>query len=71
MWLQKLNKLDDRKISILKKGIGIESEKYANKLEIKKCENKLKMELSDHRTRDKQKSNSKAFAIPILTACGL
>ena len=27
--------LDDRKISILKWGIGIESEKYPNKLEIK------------------------------------
>ena len=39
------------KISILKKGIGIESEKYANKLEIKKYGNKLKMELSDHRTK--------------------
>ena len=36
--------------SILKKGIGIESEKYANKLDIKKYENKfnLKVELSDH-----------------------
>ena len=35
----------------LKKGIGIESEKYANKLEIKKYGNKLKMELSDHRAK--------------------
>ena len=53
------------------KGIGIESEKYTNKLEIKKYGNKLKMELSDYRTKDKQKINSKAFAIPILTASGL
>ena len=51
-----------------KKGIGIESEKYANKLAIKKYGNKLKMELSDLEQRDKQKINSKAFAIPILTA---
>ena len=36
-WPQKLNKLDDRKS--LERGIGIESEKYANKLEIKKYEN--------------------------------
>ena len=43
------------KISILKKGMGIESEKYANKLEIKKYGNKLKMELSDHRTKKKVK----------------
>ena len=35
---KKLNKLDDRKISILKRGIGIESETYANKLEIKNME---------------------------------
>ena len=28
----------------------------------------LKMELNDHRTKDKQKINFKAFAIPILTA---
>ena len=34
-----------------KRAIGIESEKYANKLEIKKYGNKLKMELSDHRTK--------------------
>ena len=33
-----------------KRGIGIESENHANKLEIKKYGNKLKMELSDHRT---------------------
>ena len=33
------------------KGIGIESEKYANKLEIKKYGNKLKMELIDHRIK--------------------
>ena len=36
------------KFLILKKGIGIESEKYVNKLEIKKYGNKLEMELSDH-----------------------
>ena len=48
---KKLNKLDDKKISILKRGIGIESQKYANKLDIKKYGNKLKMELSDHRTK--------------------
>ena len=47
---KKLNKLDDKKISI-KKRKGIESKKYANKLEIKKYVNKLKMELSDHRTK--------------------
>ena len=39
------------KFSILKKEVGIKSEKYANKLEIKKYGNKLKMELSDHRTK--------------------
>ena len=39
------------KISILKGGIGIKSEKYANKLEIKKWGNKLKVELNDHRTK--------------------
>ena len=33
------------KFSILKKGKGIESEKYANQLEIKKYGNKLRMEL--------------------------
>ena len=33
--------------------------------------NKLKMEFSDHEQRDKQKINSKAFAIRILTVCGL
>ena len=47
------------KISILKKGIGIESEsmqtscrskKYGNKLQIKKYGNKLKLEFSDQRT---------------------
>ena len=48
------------KFSILKRGIGIESEKYANKLESVTIEQ-----------RDKQKINSKAFAIPILTASGL
>ena len=36
---------------MLKNGIGIESEKFANKLEIKKYGNKLKMKLSDHRTK--------------------
>ena len=36
----------------LKRRIGIESEKYANKLELKKYGNKLKMELSDHRTKE-------------------
>ena len=44
--------LDDRKkFQFEKRGIGIESDKYANKLEIKKVWNKLKMELSDHRTK--------------------
>ena len=39
MWPQKLNKLDDRKnFQFLKRGIGIKSEKYANKLEIKNME---------------------------------
>ena len=51
MWPQKLNKIDDRKIFDLKRGIGIKNEKYANKLEIKKYGNKLKLELSDHRTK--------------------
>ena len=46
---KKLNKPDDRKkFQFWKRGIGIESEKYA---EIKKYGNKLKMELSDHRTK--------------------
>ena len=36
----------------LKRGIGIESEKHANKLEIKKVWKKLKMELSDHKTKE-------------------
>ena len=31
--------------------MGIKSEKYTNKLEIKKYGNKLKMELSDHKTK--------------------
>ena len=53
------------KIFNLKKG---NREKYANKLEIKKYGNKLKMELGIIQQRDKQKINSKAFAIPILTA---
>ena len=42
------------KVSILNKGIGIESEKHVNKLEIKKVWKqlrKLKTELSDHRTK--------------------
>ena len=34
-----------------KKGIGIESEKYTNKLEIKGMETSLKMKLSNHRTK--------------------
>ena len=45
--------------------------KYANKLEIKKYGNKLKMGSVIIEQRDKQKVNSKAFAIPILTASGL
>ena len=59
------------KISILKRGIGIESEKYAKQVRDQKYGNKLKMKSSDHRTRDKRKINSKAFTIPILTASGL
>ena len=35
----------------LERGIGIESEKYANKLDIKNYGNTLKMELSDHSTK--------------------
>ena len=35
-------------IEIIKRGIGIKSKKYANK---RKYGNKLKMELSDHRTK--------------------
>ena len=38
---KKLNKLDDRKIFNLRR-IGIESEKYANKLEIKKVWKQVK-----------------------------
>ena len=53
------------KIFILKRGIGIESEKYVNKLEIKKVWKKVKDGVQN---RDKQKINSKAFAILILTA---
>ena len=37
MWPQKLNKLND-----IKKGIGIESEKHANKSEIKKVWKQIK-----------------------------
>ena len=59
------------KFSILRKGIGIESERYTSKLEIKKYGNELKMELSDHRTKDEEKINSKASTIPILTVWGL
>ena len=44
------------KILILKRGIGIESEKYANKLEIKKYGNKLTMELSNHGTKGQAKN---------------
>ena len=40
------------KILTLKKGIEIESEKYANKLGIKKYGNKLKMGFSNHRTKE-------------------
>ena len=54
-----------------KNGSRDESEKHTKKLGIKKYGNKLKMELSGHRTRDKQKIYSKAFTIPILTASGL
>ena len=39
------------KFSALKKGNRDRKWKYANKLEIKKYGNKLKMELSDHRTK--------------------
>ena len=34
---------DSKKFSILKRGIGIESEKYANELKIKKYGNKLEI----------------------------
>ena len=44
---------------------------YASKLELKKYGNKLNMDLSDHRKKIEVKSNSKAFAIPILTVSGL
>ena len=40
------------KTLILKRGIGIQCKKYANKFEFKKYGNKLKdMELSDHGTK--------------------
>ena len=35
----------------LKRGIRIKSEKHANKLEMKKYGNHLKMELRDHKTK--------------------
>ena len=41
MWPQKLNK-SEKIILILKKGTGIESEKYANKLGIKKVWKQVK-----------------------------
>ena len=45
-------RLDNRKkFQFLKSEMGIESEKYANKLKIKKYGNKLKMKLNDHRTK--------------------
>ena len=45
MWPQKLNKLDGRKnFPFYKRGIGIKSEKYANKLEIKKVWKQVKDE---------------------------
>ena len=54
------------KNSIFKKGgIGIKSEKYANKLEIRKVWKQFEDRAQQ---RNKQKINSKAFAIPILTA---
>ena len=50
---------------ILKKGIGIESQKLCKQVKIKKYGNKLKIKLNGcHRT----KCNSKAFSISILTA---
>ena len=51
MWTQKIKLNDSKKFSILKKGIGIESD--GNKLEM--------MEL-----KVRKKINSKVFAIPIL-----
>ena len=57
------------KIFNFKREIGIKSENYAIKLEIKKYGSKLKRWSSVIiEQRDKQKINSKAFAIPILTA---
>ena len=51
-WPQEISKLDDRKnFNVKNRGIGIESEKYASQLEIKKYGNKLKREFSDHRTK--------------------
>ena len=44
------------------------SEKYANKLGIKQCGNRLKIQLKGC---CKMEINSKAFAIPILTASSL
>ena len=43
--------LDDRKFSILLKRNKDRKGKYANKIEIKKYGIKLKIELSDHRTK--------------------
>ena len=65
------------KIFNLKRGIGIKSEKYANKLEIKKYGNKLEIKKIWKQVIDeaqeiiiirRTKINSKAFAIPIITA---
>ena len=70
VWAQKLNKLGDcKKISILKKGIGIESEKLWK-------QGSWRPKSSEKNERMKTRAqgllyleqNSKAFAIPILTA---
>ena len=53
----KLNSLDDRKnFQFFKSGIGIKSEQYAKKSEIKKYENKLKVGFSDHKTKGDAKN---------------
>ena len=55
---------DFKQNALLKKGIGIKSQKnYANKLKIKNYRNKMELNGSYS-----TKVNYKAFAIPILTA---
>ena len=60
-----------QKFSILKRGIGIESEKCEQVRDPKSMETSLRWSLVTVVQRNKQKINSKTFAIPIVTASGL